>query len=67
MNSENDHDYFRCTLEAETKSAFCVRLTHNSATHWVPKALCEIKSNSREAGPVLEVEAWFAKKEGMHG
>ena len=66
MNSENDHDYFNVTVKLDTPGkvkgggAYFVRLRHNGAEHWVPKALCDLKAG------VLEVEHWFAQKEGMN-
>ena len=67
MNSENDHDYFNVAVKLETpdkgsrRGAYCVVLEHNGAEHWVPKTLCDLK------GSTLEVEHWFAQKEGMNG
>jgi hypothetical protein len=69
VNDENDHDYFGCELVRETDSAYLVRLVRGSeGEHWVPKALCELGVASSTGAPyLLEVEAWFAKKEEMHG
>lgn len=67
MNTENDHEYFNCYLNHETKKAWIVRLKHNSSQHVVPKSLCELGTTSGGAAPfILEVESWFADKEGMN-
>ena len=64
MNDENDHDYFQCKLLRSSPGAWLVKLNHNGAEHWIPKKVCDLKMHNDAA--VLEVEAWFAKKEGMH-
>ncbi len=69
MNTENDHDYFRCELRLETDKSYCVNLERNGADFWIPKSLCELKNaadNGSMYNKLLEVESWFAKKEGMH-
>ena len=67
MNTEIEHDYFNCEVMVDdpNKKAIKVRLRHNGAEFWVPRSLCELRNG--EAGPVMEVEAWFAEQEGMHG
>lgn len=66
MNTENEHDYFNVTVMLNTPGkvkgggAYLVTLKNNGAEHWVPKVLCDLK------GSVLEVEHWFAQKEGMN-
>lgn len=62
MNDENDHDYFRVTKIRSTAQATLYVLAHNNREFWVPNKLHEY----RPAGDTIEVEAWFAKKEGMH-
>jgi hypothetical protein len=65
VNTENDHDYFNVTVKLDTPGtvkgtgAYLVALK-SGGEHWVPKALCDLK------GSVLEVEHWFAQKEGMN-
>ena len=63
MNTENDHDYFNCNLVRESGNAYLVKLVRSEEEHWVPKSLCELGSGSPLR--VLEVEHWFAEKEGM--
>lgn len=68
MNTENDHDYFRCVIEIDSNKSYNVTLESNDASFWVPKSLCEFKPDSKYANRgILEVESWFAKKEGMNG
>ena len=61
MNTENEHEYFRVEVIGESDKALCVRLQRDGAEYWVPRSLCELRQNG-----VLEVEAWFANKEGMN-
>jgi hypothetical protein len=64
MNQNNDHDYFVCELIRQTPNAYLVRLRHNDLEIWVPNSVSELKESSD--GYTLEVEAWFAEKEGMN-
>jgi len=68
MNDENEHSYFRCTLENETTRAIAVNLKTPGPTgtvaFWVPRSLCAVREEDSDS-VLLEVESWFAKKEGM--
>ena len=64
MNTENEHSYFICEVISESAKAWLVRIDRTSAEHWVPKSLCGI-NRGLNGGLVLEVEEWFAKKEGL--
>lgn len=59
MNTENDHDYFRAELIRQSGKATLYRLEHNESEIWLPNSLHEFN------GQILEVEAWFAKQNGM--
>ena len=49
------------------KKAINVRLDHNDSYHWIPRSLCDFKpSPGHTDHGLLEVESWFAEKEGMH-
>lgn len=66
MNDNNEHDYFRCTFIAESPKALHVKLDHNAMDYWVPKSLCDAKKEAPDSFEgILEVESWFAEKEGM--
>jgi hypothetical protein len=71
LNTENEHDYFNVAVKLDTPGtvkgtgAYLVTLK-SGAEHWVPKALCELKERSGPFHGVLEVEHWFAEKEGMN-
>ena len=71
MNTENDHDYFNCIVMLDTPGkvknggAYYVQLRHNDAEHWVPKTLCDVKPG-KDGWMIMEVERWFAQKEGMN-
>lgn len=62
MNDENEHSYFRGEQRDERPKAICWYCDRSGQAFWVPKSLCEI----RACGEVLEVEKWFADKEGMN-
>lgn len=63
MNPNNEHVYFNCEVLQNTEKSFKVWLASTGENHIVPKSLCEVTPK----GPrqVIEVEEWFAKKEGM--
>lgn len=60
MNTENDHSYFRVDVLESTDRAVKVKLARDATVHWVPKSVCELHDNG-----TLEVESWFAEKEGL--
>lgn len=60
MNAENEHCYFHVEVLEKSTRAVKVKLNRDGSAHWVPWSLCDLRPNS-----VLEVEKWFAEKEGM--
>lgn len=64
MNNEIDHSYFRVDVLSTSPRAVQVKLAHSDRELWVPLSLCDIKKAGN--GSMLEVEEWFAEKEGMH-
>jgi len=64
---DNEHDYFHCTIVEESLKAYCMMLHHDGSDHWIPKSLCEFRPEQDKAiRGVLEIESWFAEKEGMN-
>lgn len=59
MNTENEHEYFRAEQIESSPKAAKYRLERDGTEWWVPRSLHVYRNG------VLEVEAWFASKEGM--
>ena len=68
MNVKEDHDYFTVSIVDNTREkAIKVRLQNSGKFQWIPRSLCSIKlTPGHDDQGILEVESWFAEKEGMH-
>lgn len=64
MDEEADWDYFVADELEESAKARRVKLNRSGRTFWVPKKVSDWQG--RPPRRTLVVEAWFARKEGMH-